>query len=113
MQLLGMILIILTYAAIALHCYGFFTVVLLVLKRRLGVFFGLTWVSIGIALTYNIVFNYFWACLIKPGSPSDLKMNEQIRKEIKNQESRKAAKVAINDNGTVSNEIEDDRFEGL
>jgi len=41
-------------------------------------------------------------------------INEKIRKEVKNQENRKAAKVAINDNGTVNSSAqEDDRFEGL
>jgi hypothetical protein len=33
--------------------------------------------------------------VIKPGSPKDLILNEQIRKEVKNRENRKAAKVSI------------------
>jgi len=85
---------------LSLHVYGFFTVIALVLKKRLGVFFGLVWVSIGISLIYNIVFNHFWAMVIKPGGPKELKYNEQVRKDVKNRESRKAAKLAINDNGT-------------
>jgi len=46
------------------------------------------------------VFNHFWAMVIKPGGPKELKYNEQVRKDVKNRESRKAAKLAINDNGT-------------
>jgi hypothetical protein len=60
---------------------------------------------------------------LKPGSPKDLVNIEILRKEIKNRESRKAAKVAIDENqavapvrgsGTENNVFnEDDRFEGL
>lgn len=102
MQVTGMILIGLTYLVLGLHAWGFFTVIAHVLKRRLGVFFGLVWVSIGIVLMYNIVFNYFWAIVVRPGGPQELKINEMIRREVKNRESRKAAKVAINDNGTIN-----------
>lgn len=76
MQILGMILVTLTYILLGMHTYAYFTVILTVLKRRLGVIFGLLWVAIGIALMYNIIFNYFWACVLKPGGPQDLKLNE-------------------------------------
>lgn len=33
--------------------------------------------------------------IIKPGGPTDLQDNEVLRKEVKNRESRKAAKVNI------------------
>lgn len=109
-----MILICATYFMLSLHTFAFFKVIALVIKKRLGVLFGLTWISIGIALLYNIVFNHFWAMIIKPGSPKDLIANEKLRLEVKNRESRKAAKVAINSNGTENQTIqEDDRFEGL
>lgn len=113
MQVLGMLLIVLTYCIMVLHVYSYFTVILHVLKRRLGIFFGLIWVAIGIALMYNIVWNYFWACIIRPGGPLDLKINEHIRKEVKNRDHRKAAKVALDDHGNSTKEVEDDRFEGL
>jgi hypothetical protein len=93
--------------------YGFFAVIANVIKKRLGTFFGLVWIAIGISLLYNIVFNHFWATVIKPGGPKDLLFNEKIRLEVKNRESRKAAKTGINENGTENNEMEDDRFEGL
>jgi len=101
---------------LGLHAYGFFTVIAKVIKKRLGVFFGLVWVSIGISLFYNIVVNHFWAMVIKPGGPRDLMENEQLRKEVKNRENRKAAKVSLDDaprTGTAEAIIEDDRFEGL
>lgn len=69
MQVLGMLLVIGTYFILGMHVYAYLTVVALVLKRRLGVFFGLIWVAIGIALLYNIVFNHFWATVIRPGGP--------------------------------------------
>jgi len=114
MQVAGMLLIITMYFVLGVHTYAFFTVIATVLKKRLGVAFGLTWIAIGAALLYNIVFNHFWATVIKPGGPKELKYNEQIRKEVKNRESRKAAKVNINENGTVDlAQNEDDRFDGL
>jgi len=114
MQVLGMVLIFVLYVVLSLHVYGFFEVIAMVIKKRTGVFFGLVWISIGISLLYNILFNHFWAMVIKPGGPKDCKYNEQIRLDVKNRESRKAAKVGINENGTENTqEQEDDRFEGL
>jgi len=122
MSILGILLCISTYILLSLHVYAYFTVIALVLKKRLGVFFGLVWVAIGLSLIYNIIFNHFWAMFLKPGSPKDLVNIEILRKEIKNRESRKAAKVAIDENqsvaprgsGTENNVFnEDDRFEGL
>jgi hypothetical protein len=62
------------YFVLAVHVYAYTEVILFVLKKRLGVTFGLIWVSIGIALLYNIVFNHLSATFIKPGSPLDLKV---------------------------------------
>ena len=115
MKTLGLVLCLATYVILGLHVYGFFKVIALVIKKRLGVFFGLVWVSIGISLLYNIVFNHFWAMIIKPGGPRDLMDNEQLRKEVKNRENRKAAKVNVEPPRAGSAEaiVEDDRFEGL
>lgn len=63
------------YALLALHVYAYFTVILVVLKKRLGVEFGLVWVAIGLILVYNIAYNHFFATVIKPGGPSDLKVS--------------------------------------
>jgi len=103
------------YVLLGLHIYGFFAVIANVIKKRLGVFFGLVWISIGISLVYNIVFNHFWSMMIKPGCPTDLQANEALRKEMKNRETRKEAKVNTEParEGTAEKIAEDDRFEGL
>jgi hypothetical protein len=44
------------------------------LKKRLGTPFGLLWVAIGLAIAYNVAYNHFFATIIKPGSPKDLKV---------------------------------------
>lgn len=62
------------YVLVALHVYAYFTVVLTVLKKRLGVEFGIIWVAIGLIIVYNIAYNHFFATIIKPGGPSDLKV---------------------------------------
>ena len=58
----------------AVHLYAYTEVILFVLKKRLGVEFGLLWVGIGVAIAYNILYNHFFAMVVKPGSPSDLKV---------------------------------------
>lgn len=82
------------------------------------------------AIVYNIVFNHLSAWLIKPGSPNDLKVNinyysqnlnynvfsffqfiEQLRKDLKQRESRKELKT-VEKKGKESY-VEDDRFEGV
>ena len=97
MCIIGMLLCLSTYILLSLHIYAFFTVIVLVIKKRLGVFFGLVWIALGLSLLYNIVFNHFWAMFLKPGSPKDLVNTEILRKEVKNRESRKAAKVKIDE----------------
>ena len=68
------------YALVAMHVYAYFTVVLFVLRKRLGTAFGLTWVAIGLAIVYNVVYNHFFAMVIKPGGPADLKVSGQVVK---------------------------------
>lgn len=121
MRTLGFIFCISVYLILLVHVYAYFSVIAGVVKRRLGVAFGLVWISIGFALLYNIIWNHFWSMMIKPGSPRDLVQNEKIRKDVKNRENRKAAKVAIGlteggnprEGTQFSVESEDDRFEGL
>jgi len=66
------------YFLLSLHVYAYFTVILTVLRKRLGVVFGMTWVSIGLVIVYNIAYNHFFATMIKPGGPADLKVNSFI-----------------------------------
>jgi hypothetical protein len=70
----GPLFILFFYLMLSLHIYAHFSVVLFVLKKRLGVLFGLLWVAIGASLFYNIVYNQFFAMIVKPGGPKDLKV---------------------------------------
>jgi len=81
-RLLGPLFVLGFYALLSLHAYAYFTVVVLVLKKRLGVTFGMIWVAIGLILLYNIAFNHFFATFIKSGSPADLKVS--LINELKN-----------------------------
>lgn len=76
MQTLGLFLCLSVYVLLSIHIYAFFAVIARVLKNRLGVVFGLVWISIGMSLVYNLVFNHFWSMIIKPGGPRDLIENE-------------------------------------
>ncbi len=62
------------YLLLTLHVWAYFTVILTVLRKRLGTAFGLIWVAIGLALVYNIAYNHFFATVVKPGGPADLKV---------------------------------------
>jgi hypothetical protein len=75
MRLLGPIFILSFYALFSVHIYSYFEVILCVLRKRLGVGFGLLWVGIGVCIAYNIVYNHFFAMIVKPGSPADLKVS--------------------------------------
>ena len=59
------------YALIIYHLYAFSEVICPLLKSRLGTEFGLTWLAVGLVILLNIVFNHFWAVMIKPGSTID------------------------------------------
>ena len=76
MRLIGPLFVIFFYAMLSIHVYTHLTVVLFVLKKRLGVLFGLIWVAIGVSLLYNIVYNHFFAMIVKPGGPKDLKVRD-------------------------------------
>ena len=110
MRILGVFLSVGLYCLLTLHVYAYFHVIASVLKKRLGVPFGLLWFAIGLTLVYNIAFNHFFAMTIKPGSPKDLQRVEKKRNENKKRKHRKAVKVSIEDKST---EKEDDRFSDL
>ena len=71
------------YGFLGIHLYAFGEVVLPLLQTRLGEKFGMLWIAVGLAILFNIVFNHFWAMVIKPGSTRDLKYVEQMRSEQK------------------------------
>ena len=83
------------YILIGVHTYAFFNIVAPVLRKRLGIPFGLLWCAIGLCLLYNICFNHFFAMIIGPGCPKDLYEIEKKRKQIKDREHRKAVKVNL------------------
>ena len=62
------------YALLGLHVYAYFEVIIFVLKKRLGTPFGLVWIAIGLIILYNVAYNHFFASIIKPGGPLDLKV---------------------------------------
>ena len=76
LRVLGPVLCAGIYLILAVHVYAFFALICGLLKRRLGTTFGLIWISIGLALVYNIMYNHILAMMIKPGSTRDLKMIE-------------------------------------
>lgn len=75
MRLTGPLFIMIIYGLLSIHVYAHFAVVLFVLKRRLGEIFSLIWVAIGASLFYNVVYNHFFAMIVKPGSPLDLRVS--------------------------------------
>ena len=79
--LLGLCLALGLYSLCFLHFYAFVKVISPLLKRRLGDKFGILWIAVGLIILYNILFNHFWAMIIKPGSPKDLKMIEKMREQ--------------------------------
>ena len=75
MRMTGPVFVIYFYALLSIHVYAHFGIILFVLKKRLGVTFGLLWVAIGAAIFYNVVYNHFFAMIVKPGGPKDLKVS--------------------------------------
>ena len=60
------------YYLMVRHTWVFLTIICPVLRKRLGVTFGLIWTLIGVVITYNVVWNHMLAMCLKPGSPKDL-----------------------------------------
>jgi len=60
------------YYLLYLHVEAFFGVIVKVMKKRLGTPFGMIWISIGLTILYNIVWNHMLAMLVKAGGPTEL-----------------------------------------
>ena len=69
--IIGAALCLALYALIGVHFYAFIVIMCPLLKGRLGVELGMVWVAVGLILLYNILFNHFWAMVIKPGTTKD------------------------------------------
>jgi len=57
------------------HTWIFLTIICKVLRKRLGVGFGMTWTAIGVVITFNVVWNHVLAMIVKPSGPADLKVS--------------------------------------
>ena len=88
-SLVGLTLVVGLYAIIAVHFYAFILVICPLLKSRLGTELGMLWITVGLVLLFNIVFNHFWAMVLKPGSSKDQRAIEQMRKADKKRAYRK------------------------
>ena len=71
-RLAGPIFVAVFYYLMGYHTWVFLTIIATVLRVRVGTTFAVTWTIIGIAITYNVVWNHMLAMLLKPGSPKDL-----------------------------------------
>jgi len=72
MRIVSPILTLSVYGLVGIHVYGWLVVNAFLVQKRLGTFFGVVWVAIGLSLVYNIVFNHFCCTFIKPGCFEDL-----------------------------------------
>ena len=78
-KLFSILLVTLLYTLISLEFYAFIVVISPLLKKRCGTELGLLWCAVGLILVFNILFNHFFAMVIRPGSPSDLRITEMLR----------------------------------
>ena len=90
MSIVSVALVLGLYALIGTHFYAYITILCPLLRSRLGEQMGMLWVTVGLCLLYNILFNHFWAMVIKPGGPKDQKMIERLRHEQKQRANRKS-----------------------
>lgn len=77
-RMMGPLFVVGFYILLGLHVYSYFTVILTVLRKRLGIVFGMIWIAIGLVIVYNIAYNHFFATVIKPGGPADLKVRNLV-----------------------------------
>ena len=107
MSLVSMALVLGLYALIGMHFYAYIVILCPLLRSRLGEQMGMLWVTVGLCLLYNILFNHFWAMVIKPGGPKDQRMIERLRHEQKQRANRKSV------SDSLASKDNDRRFEGL
>ena len=103
--LVGFLLSAGVYVLQGIHLYAFIMVICPLMKGRLGDYFGMLWITVGLIIGFNIVFNHFWAMVLKPGSARDQKFVEKMRTQQKKRAYRKSVRDSI--------DCEDQRFEGI
>ena len=72
MRIIGPCFVAAYYYLMGYHTWVFLTIIATVLSKRVGTFMAVVWTAIGIAITYNQVWNHVLAMCLKPGSPKDL-----------------------------------------
>ena len=80
---LGPLLILTVWLLVGLHVYAYIKFIVPLLLKRLGTTFAMIWGSIGCGLLYNIIYNHTLCMLIKPGSPTEQRLIENIREKYK------------------------------
>ena len=100
-RLSGPVLISVFYVILGLVVDAMFRVVTKILYIRLGVGFTFVWVSVGVGLTANLVYNHVMACVVIANGPRELRIIEQLRMKTKRRLHRKDVLV------------DSDRYEGL
>ena len=78
MRLAGPVFVIGFYYLMSYHTWVFLTIIANVLRARLGTELAVVWTLIGIAITYNVVWNHTLAMCLRPGSPKDLIVSEHL-----------------------------------
>ena len=61
------------------HTHVFLTIICKVLRKRLGLTFGMIWIAIGVIITFNVIFNHLMCVFIKPGGPTDLAVSQRLK----------------------------------
>lgn len=65
---------------ISIVTHAFFHVILPYYTRQYGLIFGIFLVCLALFTLFNLLFNYFMAVLVRPGSMSDLKLSRYYKK---------------------------------
>ena len=95
MWVLGLSLVCGLYFLVGLHFETYIRIISPLLKKRFGTELGLIWTVVGLVIVYNIVYNHFFAMILKPGSPSDLRKVESMRQTQKNRAHRKSVEASL------------------
>jgi len=114
-RMTGPLFVVAFYYLMWRHTHAYLTIICKVLRKRLGLTFGMIWTTIGVVITFNTVFNHLMAMIIKPGSPKDLANVEKLRAFYKERRSRKDLTIARprDQSGAFSFEGGNERFEGV
>ena len=107
-RMMGLVMCTGLYFILGLHIYAYFSTKLThMIHKRLGTELALIWIAIGLSLVYNIIYNHFFAMMIKPGNVSNLRRIEKIRVEYGKTAARGEVDINLDD------DTGDEKFEGV